>query len=197
MPEDRPGSFQDGSAPPPAGHPGPNGSGPRPRELDRLPPPAFPPGLRGSAGHRSRRAVEARSGEGEGQPEGGVPDDAFISPDEPIVRTGSRIVDGAFISPDEPIPPRRDDDLSDVDPDQVVVTGIGDDPHLSAADLAVGRHEDPVVADLVARIGRLADAVREKGEAGLRTTPDMSRFEATIRAYCVGYLAAQREPRGE
>jgi hypothetical protein len=135
-----------------------------------------------------------RASEPEPAPEAGegVPDDAFISPDDPIVRSGSRIAPGAFISPDEPLPSR-----DQVDPDEVVVTGIGDDPHLSADDLAVARYTDPQVADLVQRVAQLADALKEKGEAGLRTTPEMSRFEATLRAYCVGYLAAQREPRSE
>lgn len=31
------------------------------------------------------------------------------------------------------------------------------------------------------------------GEPGLRTTADMNRLGATLRAYCVGYLVAQRE----
>jgi hypothetical protein len=124
--------------------------------------------------------------------EAGVPDDAFISPDEPIVRSGSRIAAGAFISPDEPLPSR-----DHVDPDQVVVTGIGDDPHLGPEDLPSSQREDPQVADLALRVRRLADALEYRGEAGLRTTADMNRFEATLRAYCVGYLAAQRETRSE
>ena len=188
MPND-PRSPEDGH-PPPKAPTGANGAGPGPRELDPLPPPAFPPGMVGRPS-RMRRAVEARRSEG-GDAEGGVPDDAFISPDEPIERTGSRIAPGAFISPDEPLPPR-----DHIDPDEVVVTGIGDDSHLDAASLAASRHGDPHVAELVERVGRLAQALHDRGEAGLRTTPDMSKFEATLRAYCVGYLAAQRDARPE
>lgn len=183
MSEDRPGSFPEGEGP------GPNGHGRPPRELDRLPPPAFPPDARG-AGRRVPRPTELRAAEPEEEGEAGVPDDAFISPDEPIVRE-SRIAHDAFISPDEPIPPRRIER-----DDEVLVTGIGDDPHL-AADPAAARYEDPHVADLAQRVLRLAEALRERGEAGLRTTPDMSRFESTLRAYCVGYLAALREPASE
>lgn len=193
MPQDR--SFQDDSPSSPEGHPGPNGSGKGPRELDRLPPPAFPPGVR-SLGHRARRPAQMAAGEGaEGQAaeSEGVPDDAFISPDEPIVRS-SRIAPGAFISPDEPLPPRNPDR---VDLDEVEVTGIGDDPHLGAEDLAIARYTDPAVADLVQRVAALAQSLKDKGEAGLRTTPEMSRFEATLRAYCVGYLAGQRETKAE
>jgi hypothetical protein len=127
-------------------------------------------------------------------PEGEVPEDAFISPDEPIVRTGSRFAADAFISPDAPLPPRRDPDAPD---DEGVVTGIGDDPHLGHEDLVLSRGGDPTVADLAIRVGRLADGLRDKGEAALRTTPDMSKFEATLRAYCVGYLAAQRDAGGD
>ena len=194
MADDRQGSFQDGQRPAPRAPQGGNGAGPGPRELDRLPPPAFPPG-RGAQPARVRRSAAARRTEGEGgEGEGGVPDEAFISPDEPIVRSGTRIAPGAFISPDEPLPARDDDDI---DSDEGMVTGIGDDPHLGDEDLAFSRYSDPHVADLVLRVGRLADALRDKGEAGLRTTADMSRFEATLRAYCVGYLAAQRDTKSE
>ena len=101
------------------------------------------------------------------------------------MHAGSRIAPDAFITPDEPIP--------DPGPDEGVVTGIGNDPHLDETDPASPRYADPHVAGLVNQVGRLAEALRDLGEAGLRTTADMSRFEATLRAYCVGYLVAQRE----
>ena len=187
MPDDRQGNVQDGQQPLPRPQQGLNGPGGG--ELDQLPPPAFPPGFQGGHSRRNHRAANLQaSSEGEG----GVPDEAFISPDEPIVRTGSRIAPGAFISPDEPIP-ARDPSLDDLDGDDGVVTGIGDDAHLGDGDLAISRHGDPSVADLALKVGRLADALRDKGESGLRTSSDMTRFEATLRAYCVGYLAAQRE----
>ena len=169
-------------------------------DLDRLPPPAFPPGQR-TTHRRTQPASDASGGVGDD----GVPDDAFISPDEPIVRTGTRIASDAFISPDAPIQKRDpraggdDVDFGEIDPDEVMVTGIGDDPHLNAeverAERARTpvRFDDPIVGDIVVQVGRFADALREKGEAGLKTTTDMSRFEATLRAYCVGYLAARRE----
>jgi hypothetical protein len=37
-------------------------------------------------------------------------------------------------------------------------------------------------------VGKLAEALRRKGEAGLQTLPGMTSFEGTLRAYCVGYL---------
>ena len=167
-----------------------NGKGGDRPELDRLPPPAFPPGQR-SAHRRNVRLSDA----GQAGGEEGVPDDAFISPDDPIVRTGTRIASDAFISPDEPIARRDPLDTGDDDlgADEGMVTGIGDDAHLGRRELALTSYADEHVADIVMKVGRLADALRERGEAGLKTTPDMSRFEATMRAYCVGYLAAQRD----
>lgn len=188
MADDRPDS-------PPAGS---NGRG-HASDLDRLPPPAFPPGVR-STHRRNVRAPDSGAGSSPGLTDDGVPEEAFISPDEPIVRSGTRMAADAFISPDEPIARRSPLESMELDEEPIdgdgLVTGIGDDPHLFAdlaPDLAMVRFDDPAVTDLVLKVGRLADALREKGEAALRTTPDMNRFEATLRAYCVGYLAAQRD----
>ena len=41
-------------------------------------------------------------------------------------------------------------------------------------------------------VSKLAADIKQKGEAGLRSTLEMGRFEATLRAYCVGYLAGRR-----
>ena len=185
-------NTNENQAPPPLPQGGNGALGDRP-ELDRLPPPAFPPDERGAKYSRSLRTplVEPgpaqRAGSEAGEP--GVPDEAFISPDEPIVREGSRIAPDAFIFPGEPVP--------DPGPGEGVVTGIGNDSHLDEEDSSPPRYTDPHVAGLVLQVGRLADALRDHGEGGLRTTSDMSRFEATLRAYCVGYLVAQREPEEE
>jgi hypothetical protein len=93
----------------------------------------------------------------------------------------------AFISPDEPFErASHGDDDEDFDPDDVVVTGIGDDPHLDPLELSPGG--DPYVRELADMVGKLAEALRRRGEAGLQTLPGMSTFEGTLRAYCVGYL---------
>ena len=148
----------------------------------RLPPPAFPPGMKGVARRRAAAADQGLSS-------------AFISPDEPIERHEPRGSGSGFISPDDPIPHRAPRSTpvaveEDFDMDDVVVTGIGDDPHLDPEELALGF--DPHVLELVGAVGKLAEALKRKGEAGLRTTADMSRFEATLRSYCVGYLAGRR-----
>ncbi|HAC07571.1 MAG TPA: hypothetical protein DCF71_17120 [Gemmatimonadetes bacterium] len=71
-----------------------------------------------------------------------------------------------------------------------VVTGMGMDDNMEAEELASAG--DPYVVDMVQKVGKLAEAIRAKGEAGLRSTPEMDRFEATLRGYCVGYLAGRR-----
>lgn len=130
MSDEHHGSPLDGE--PLTSRPGANGAGAVGWELDRLPPPAFPPG---SHARRASRATESSHAEAEAS--------------------------------------ANDEARS--------VTDDG----------------DPSVADLVLRIGRLADALRDRGEAALETTPDMSRFEATLRSYCVGYLTGRRESQPE
>ena len=131
----------------------------------RLPPPAFPPGSRRHLSNsKSRRVAPADLG-------------------------------GALISPNDPIPSR---DIVTAEPggmpqfatESGVVTGMDMDDHMDADELASGG--DPYVMDLVQKVGKLAEALRVKGEAGLRSSPDMDKFEATLRGYCVGYLAGRR-----
>lgn len=182
------------ASPPPSG----DGDGERGR---RLPPPAFPPGSRRQSMRRSPDGdlEDAFISPDDPMPErSGVPDDAFISPDDPFEGLGEDVM---FISPDEPIPHRPPRELAlaaevdDFDPDDVVVTGIGDDPHLDPDELALGG--DPHVLELIEQVGKLASALRHRGEAGLRTTPGMSRFEVTLRAYCLGFLAGRRAEAGQ
>jgi hypothetical protein len=52
--------------------------------------------------------------------------------------------------------------------------------------------EDPHVIEVITAVAKLAEGLRHRGEAGLHASPDMSRLEATLRAYCVGYLAGRR-----
>lgn len=153
-----------------------------------LPPPAFPPGFRRVSVRRrlerqGRREIALTR---EGAP---FPDGAFISPDDPIDRPTTR---EAYISPDDPLPVRgaRVRETEEFDPDEVVVTGMGDDPHLGPERFSPA--DDPDLAALAGQVQSLAEALQTHGEAGLREYPGMSRFEATLRAYCVGYLQALR-----
>ena len=162
----------------------------------RLPPPAFPPGSRK---HRSNNSAPVESAELGG---------AFISPDEPMPERDHSVED-AFISPDDPMPDRVDPisqpaiphpdassftthsgELPQFETEGGVVTGMGMDEHMEAEELVSGG--DPYVMDMVQKVGKLAEAIKAKGEAGLRSTPEMDQFEATLRGYCVGYLAGRR-----
>ena len=166
----------------------------------RLPPPAFPPGKRklhvmpkdrGATGTED----DAYISPDEPMPErgSGFPDDALISPDAPIERVARAAEDDAYISPDEPMPDRESVtafETDEIDEDEIRVTGMGDDDHTDPADLAMAR--DPHLMILSETVSRLADDLKRKGEAGLRSSPDMGKFEATLRGYCVGYLAGRR-----
>lgn len=180
----------------PAPEPSEDGTGGR-----RIPPPAFPPGSRRIPARAKPAGKEASSAfiaPDDPIPvrTGQFPQDAFISPDDPILRKEPDPIASGLISPDDPIPPRSDLNLEeseadeDFDPESAVVTGIGNDPHLDPAELALGF--DPHVLEIVDKVNKLAEALKRKGEAGLRSTPEMGRFEATLRAYCVGYLAGRR-----
>lgn len=178
-----------------------NNTGPREPSLEdferarALPPPAFPPGFRRVSVRRrlerqGRREIAPLPG-GQAMERATFPDEAFISPDEPIARERST---DAYISPDEPIPhrePRSHTESGEaIDPDDVVVTGMGDDPHLEPEELALT--DDSALTALTEQVVALAEALRLQGETGLREHPGMSRFEATLRAYCIGYLQGRR-----
>lgn len=176
-----------------------HGSGDGP-ETDRLPPPAFPHGkgprrspereLEGpaTAGPDSDGAVPEdafmRPG-AESEPEEDGMQDALFSPDDPVVREGVPAVPEDF---EEVMSRAQPDDLLTGD---VLVTGMGVDPHLDL-DPHLERWGDPHLAVLIAAVDHLGTEIRERGEAGLKIRPGMSRFEVTLRAYCVGYLNGLR-----
>jgi len=172
------------------------------RKNSRLPPPAFPPGSR----RKLSRSSSAQSPAPEDPPAGGG---GTIFPDDPMPPRSEPL---PFISPDDPMPPRRaqaetgfvapDEKLPVIDPDEELeyvveeeeddglVTGMGFDPHLDPSELVTGG--DPYVMEVSEAVRKLARALEQKGEAGLHASPAMGRFEATLRAYCVGYIAGRR-----
>lgn len=123
--------------------------------------------------------------------------DGLIAHDSPIPHRRDPI-EQAFISPDEPIPERKielapefaDYATPSAEDGEGEVVGMDLDAHLDPIDAMAAA--DPYVAELTGSIKRLAAALERRGEGGLRTAPGMSRFDATLRAYCVGYLAGRR-----
>lgn len=185
-----------------------NGSEPH----DRLPPPAFPPGssrrIRPEQGSVPEDAFISPDAPIE---RGSIPEDAIFSPDDPVTRSGTRMPDDAFFSPDEPVvreaEPTVPEDFEDVLRSHgSSSTGAegeteGSEGQVTGMSLEVqqrgrggSRFDDPHVERLYAKLVGLTKAVKERGEAGLRTEAGMSRFETTLRGYCVGYLAGLREP---
>ena len=160
---------------------------------ERLPPPVFPPGSARHGGRWSgirRRSPESRpSGAPADERSGEVPRSAVGSPGEPSL---SKHDDLSLILPDEPLPERR----AAPRPEEITVTGIGNDPHLDELEPAPRVRLDADLKRLTEMVEALAHHLKERGEAGLRTSPGMTRFEATMRAYCVGWLAARREEGG-
>jgi hypothetical protein len=146
-----------------------------------LPPPVFPPGSARDAGTPTHDARDPTEEEGEGA----IPEDAIHDPDDPVLRV-------------EPptVPPDFEAVMSGVGSlerrmGEVSVTGMGNDPHLRP-DPSLEPCVDEHVAELSAALERLRRGLASRGEAALKVDPDMSRFDATLRAYCVGYLAGRR-----
>jgi len=162
--------HHDSKKPPESAAPSPK-AGARGRAL---PPPAFPPG--------SRRVSVRQS------LERGELTDAFISPDDSIPERPG-VPDDAFISPDDAVPHRAPysetaGDWSEAE--DGLVTGMGDDTHLTPEEISMAG--DPVLIEIAELAAKLSEDIRRRGEAGLHVHPGMSTFEATLRAYCVGYL---------
>lgn len=157
----------------------------------RLPPPAFPPG---------KRRHSYRNSQGTHSDDTRSSSDGYISPDDPLPPRADPIR-SAFISPDDPFPERTLDlaegahaltpmDSEEEEDEEGQVVGMDLSPHLDQAE-GVPRG-DPHIMEVVEAVSKLAEALRRRGESGLRSTPAMSRFEATLRAYCVGYIAGRR-----
>jgi hypothetical protein len=143
----------------------------------RLPPPAFPPGARRHAYRTRTKDTEPGSSEGSKA-------SPFISPDEPLPERVD-VVGGALISPDEPLPERGTLPLEDGE-------AVGMDLDSTVERMEIVSGGDPHVLEVMKAVDGLAEALRARGEAGLLTHAEMSRFEWTLRSYCSGYIAGRR-----
>jgi hypothetical protein len=161
---------------------------------NRLPPPAFPPNAQECGEELDAGSPDAANRRSNGR-----------GPHRP---SDSSFVDGAIIDPDDPFPLRDitlTEDFGGASSESVVedgeVVGMDLSPHLSREEIV--SRGDPHLMELIGAVSKLAEGLRRKGEAGLHAAPSMSRFEATLRAYCVGFLAGRRskeppvEPRDQ
>jgi hypothetical protein len=172
-------------------------------ELDRLPPPAFPPGSRRSALRpltpsrtEKGRASLAPDNAERARPDPATEDDTFASAlnssDEPLRGrpsgpSGDRAPDRAHRS----VPSAMAEFETGDDAELGVATGMGVAPPASGA-LDVG----DAVQRAAESLQSLASALREQGPAGLQAGPDASRFEAVLRGFIAGYLASL-DPEGK
>ena len=99
-----------------------------------------------------------------------IPEEAFISPAEPLVRDSFR---DALISPDEPI---EQDDGG-------VVMGMDGSAEHEA--VGFGVHLEPDQMTVV--LEDVAAGLKKHGINGLGTKPGTSHFETVLKAYIAGY----------
>lgn len=165
-------------------------------ELDRLPPPVFPPGSRRDVPIRRARTASTQKGA-----ESEFPDGAFISPDDPIRarrRHEEGVPDDAFISPDEPIV--RSEEPEPPGDEEVEVTGIGDQEYARGEDPSGsksrrrGRNkawEEVDTGEVAQMLQELAEGLEERGSTALLVTSEMTRFESMLRGFLAGYLVGR------
>ncbi len=184
-------------------------------ELDRLPPPAFPPGNR-----RIPTRPWKRKPSGEEDADSFFPEGALISPDDPVRRIGEELPDDALISPDDPIerrlpregelrptgggkadvrsvqsgessaPSSSGDTEDEWGEEEAVVTGIGSDGlvyYEGGGDPT--RWGTEMDLEQVARtLEVLAGDLKERGAAALMVDRESAPLEAGLRGLLSGFL---------
>ncbi len=179
-------------------------AGPGP-EMDRLPPPFFPPEEPRSEGHSGDPSREGSSGDtspespsptAEAEDEGREPDaeiavegseEAFISPDEPIETPEDDLPDDAFISPDDPLVPADRDE-------EGMVTSIGDEePAGPPPPGPPPRSERPSIHELPYLLGTLAERIHDAGERAIQASPERGHFESALCAFLRDYLKGSED----
>lgn len=104
-----------------------------------------------------------------------IPADAFISPDDPMIRDPFR---DALISPEEPLKPREEEG-------GIVVGMDGSTEHEASASAGALLDPDQVAAVLEAVSANL----KENGINGLRIEPGLSAFERNLKKYLAEYFS--------
>ena len=118
----------------------------------------------------------AMSGIGSKAKNESVPDDAFISPDEPLVTDKFR---EAIISPDDPLPPPEAEDEGGV------VVGMDGSTKHEVTSGAMLLDADQVAAVLEA----VAAELRDQSINGLQVEPGASEFEVALKNHLMEYFS--------
>ncbi len=101
-------------------------------------------------------------------------DEAFISPDEPLVRDKFR---EAIISPDDPLEPPEDEG-------GVVVGMDGSTKHeIASSSMLLDANQVASVLEMV------SEDLRQQGINGLRVEPGTSKFEAALKTHLMEYFS--------
>ena len=111
-----------------------------------------------------------------------IPEDAFYSPDDPIVRAEGEIPDDAIYSPDEPL--TRSEEL-----EGVVTTMSG----LAASELGGGGDLQWEIRRVTHMMEALARDLKEHGMEALKVHPETEPMDAMLRSYIAGYLVGRTE----
>jgi hypothetical protein len=130
-------------------------------------------------------APEAVAPKGEVAEEGSqnpIPDDAFYSPDDPIVSAEGDIPDDAFYSPDDPVALEEDG--------EGVVTGMNG---ADARSRGKGRGLGWDLMNTAALMERLGRDLREHGMEALRVYPETEPMDAMLRSFVAGFLVGRME----
>lgn len=192
QPDGRAGAEPDGSAP----EDGAGQEAARPPEPRPVGPPAYPPGSRFDAvaadpGEKGAAPFPPDSG-GRGGSDAVPPPhrilQVFIPPDDPIRKVGRGIPDEAFIAPDDPFVP------SSRSPEGRA-TGLGDADPRTHAD-ARRSPDEPALHEIPVLLDRLARRIRDDGRSALALGPGTGRFEGALRSFLKGYLDATGEAGG-
>ncbi len=114
-----------------------------------------------------------------------IPEDAFFSPDDPIVLNEGEIPEDAIFSPDDPL--TRSDD------GEGIVTGIGG---ITEKDTSEGRGLAWEIRHTADILDRLSRELHENGLAALRVHPETEPMDAMLRSFVAGYLVGQMDEEG-
>ena len=111
-----------------------------------------------------------------------IPNEAFFSPDDPIVRSEGEIPDDAIFSPDDP--------LARSDGGEGVVTGMA-----GARGQTQGKERGLAweIQNTAKLMGTLSRELREQGMEALKVRPGSEPMDAMLRSFVAGFLVGRMD----